>query len=535
MFERFGFPSFLLGICVTVWLIQRRNRIPLPPGPRGYPLIGNLLDIPTSYEWLTWSNLGEKWGKYRLKVASGHAQLNSADVVLVGDLCSLSVLGNTIIVINSYSQAVKMLNEKSEIYSERPYVPMATVTSGFGDMMGLLPNDRRLWAYRKMFHDGFGTNAGIRTFYPQQEYLSNLFIKKLLKGSGDLLDHCFHHSGASILRIAYGYEVEESNDPMIAMSTLAVDNFSQATAPGRFLVNTIPLLLKAPDWCPGTAWKATGKKWAKDYRDMEDLPFKFTKLRHMQGRADDCFVVRWLGQSLSPQEEKELKHAAASMFAGGAETTTITIYAFILMMCLYQDVQKRVQHEIDDVIGLNRLPTCEDRNRLPYLRAVLKEVNRFHTLAPCSVPHSTSADDIQDGKFIPKGSIVFPNIWKMAHDPSTYKDPMVFDPTRFLGDSQEQDPNEYIFGFGRRSIDPFAQKCNLIDIVVYRVCPGRLLADVSLFITAAMMLFAFDISPLPGEPPVYESLPGIISRVRPFKCRITPRKDIVGLTALMEE
>ncbi|KAF5358651.1 hypothetical protein D9758_007693 [Tetrapyrgos nigripes] len=486
----------LWGLYLIVRLIQRQStqRFPLTPGPRGYPLIGNLLDIPHSYEWLTWAKLGEVWG----------------------DLFSLSVFGNTIVVVNSYTRAVKMLNEKNHIYSERPYVPMASVTCEFGETMGLLPNDRRLKAYRKMFHDGLGTNAGIKTFFPQEEDLAKSFIGKLMEGSEDLNDLCFHHSGAIILRIAYGYDVKASNDPMISISTLAMEHFSEATAQGGFLVNTIPFLLKVPEWFPGTGWKAVGKIWAKDFRAMEDVPFAFAKDRIAQSQGKDSFVGRWLSKSLSAREEKDLKHAAGAMFGAGSETTAITIYTFILMMSIHQDIQKDIQKEIDSAIGSDRLPTCEDKRDLPYLEAVLKEVKRFHTSVPCSLPHCTLEDDVHDGMFIPKGSIIIPNAWKMAHDPAVYKDPMTFDPTRFLEGRKEQDPSEYIFGFGRR------------------ICPGRLLADASIFITTAMIISAFEISPIPGEPPVYENLPGLISRVRPFKCRITARKDISKLRALVE-
>ena len=58
------FPVVLvLGLCVVVvYLLARRERdgnYPLPPGPKGFPIIGNLLDMPTSDEWVTF----QKWSK----------------------------------------------------------------------------------------------------------------------------------------------------------------------------------------------------------------------------------------------------------------------------------------------------------------------------------------------------------------------------------------------------------------------------------------------------------------------------------------
>lgn len=62
--------------------------------------------------------------------------------------------------------------------------------------------------------------------------------------------------------------------------------------------------------------------------------------------------------------------------------TVAAIYSFFLVMSLYPDVQKKAQDEIDSVIGNDRLPRFEDRDNLPYVDALVKEVFRFHPVAP---------------------------------------------------------------------------------------------------------------------------------------------------------
>ena len=62
--------------------------------------------------------------------------------------------------------------------------------------------------------------------------------------------------------------------------------------------------------------------------------------------------------------------------------TVAAIYSFFLVMSLYPDVQKKAQDEIDSVIGNGRLPRFEDRDNLPYVDALVKEVFRFHPVAP---------------------------------------------------------------------------------------------------------------------------------------------------------
>ena len=131
-------------------------------------------------------------------------------------------------------------------------------------------------------------------------------------------------------------------------------------------------------------------------------------------------------------------------------------------MALYPTIQRRAQDELDCVVGLDRLPTPADREHLPYINALMKEILRWHPIAPTGLPHAVAEDDFYEGYFIPKGSVVIPNIWYFAHDPEVYHDPMDFDPSRFLGPSPEADPHSIVFGFGRRA------------------CPGKELASSSI-------------------------------------------------------
>jgi cytochrome P450 len=87
------------------------------------------------------------------------------------------------------------------------------------------------------------------------------------------------------------------------------------------------------------------------------------------------------------------------------------IECFFLAMTLFPDVQRKAQEEIDLVLGPGQLPRVGDRPRLPYIDAVVKEVLRWHPVAPMGIPHASSEDDTWEGYFIPKGSLLMPNIW----------------------------------------------------------------------------------------------------------------------------
>jgi len=181
-------------------------------------------------------------------------------------------------------------------------------------------------------------------------------------------------------------------------------------------------------------------------------------------------------------------------------------------MILYPEVQKKAQAEIDAVVREDRLPSFSDQEQLPYVQSVVKEVFRWNPVAPFSIQHCVTEDDIYEGYLIPKGSYVIANIWKLLHDEEVYSNPMEFNPDRFMGTRPEQDPKDFSFGFGRRA------------------CPGKILAEASVFIACAMALAVFDISKGVDESgreiePEAEYLDGVISHPKPFKCTIKGRSQ----------
>jgi cytochrome P450 len=83
-------------------------------------------------------------------------------------------------------------------------------------------------------------------------------------------------------------------------------------------------------------------------------------------------------------------------------------------MVLNPDVQRRAQEEIDRVVGRDRLPDFGDRDRLPYINAMVKESLRWHPVTPMGIAHSLMEDDSYDGYHIPKGSVIMPNVWLVS-------------------------------------------------------------------------------------------------------------------------
>lgn len=100
---------------------KAKSRLPLPPGPKPRPLIGNLLDIPREKNWLAYHKLSEEYGKdSRLRFSSSSRFVPNADMCIrIGDVVHLEALGQHFIILNSLETVNDLLERRSTIYSSR--------------------------------------------------------------------------------------------------------------------------------------------------------------------------------------------------------------------------------------------------------------------------------------------------------------------------------------------------------------------------------------------------------------------------------
>ncbi|TFK58798.1 cytochrome P450, partial [Pluteus cervinus] len=119
---------------------------------------------------------------------------------------------------------------------------------------------------------------------------------------------------------------------------------------------------------------------------------------------------------------------AGIIFGAGSDSTAGTLGWFMLLMVLHPEVQAKAHEEIDRVIGRHRLPNFGDRDSLPYVNAIVKEVLRWHPVSPLGLPHRLTQDDWYNGYFLPKGTIVVSNIYGINRDPDMFPNPDKFDP-----------------------------------------------------------------------------------------------------------
>ncbi|KAF9775660.1 hypothetical protein IL306_006211 [Fusarium sp. DS 682] len=460
-------------ILVYIYVIKLLSKAPtpLPPGPRGLPLVGNALDLPRAGEFEA-----HHWAKHK---------------EFYGNISSVTVFGQTLVIINDAKLAQTILNDRSAKHSSRSKMTFA------GEI------------HRKKAHLCLKSEASIKSNDAIQEVEVGHFLLHLLRDPGHLVEHIQKQAGSVILKVVYGYTAEQLKpDPLLNTVRKVVDEFGIAAKPGAFMVDLIPLLRYVPDMFPGADFKTTAKQWRSNLESSVNVPAAFVEHQMAKGKDNTSFLSQLMQKKdLTAEVASENKWLAASLYAAGADTTVSAITTFFLAMTLFPEAQKKAQNEIDEIIGMGRLPTLSDRPSLPHVNALVKEVLRWHPVGPMCLPHTTSQDDVVGGYLIPKGAMILPNIWFAdLSRPRTVSRSSGIQARTLPWSGCWTDPGRFVFGFGRR------------------ICPAQAMSDKTLFLNMAQTLAVFNIEVKAGaEVPKAEFTSGVVSHPKPFETVITPR------------
>ncbi|KAG9095311.1 hypothetical protein FRC06_009940 [Ceratobasidium sp. 370] len=507
-------PEFLLLVVVLAALRFKHtsNRLSLPPGPPPKFLLGNAVEIRKA-DFL-WMKLAEFARMY-------------------GGIITIWLLWRPVVILTDQRIVHELFEKRSARFSNRPTIQMANL-AGWGESILFTQYNQRLRAYRKLLHQTFNPRATF-DFQDLQKNEVHKLMKRLVDAPGAFMQHIHLMAGSIATRIAYGHSAKDSNDEFIRSAEEFMTAIGEATVPGRWLVETIPLLRFVPSWMPGAGFKRQAEAWGRMTAKHRQRPFDAVVKKLGEGTAEPCFTTKLLepedNAHIVDTEEKEMiKSIASSLYGAGADTTSAILQCFFLAMTLYPEVQAKAQAEIDAYLSVTpekspRLFTIADQEHLPYTNAIVSEALRWHPVTNLAVHNTGLDEEFVFGYRIPGNTMVIANICLVAikpdlgvlycrgllHDPAVYSNPDKFRPDRYFGDEPAPNPALYAFGFGRR------------------ICPGVHIAQQSLWISISNILANFTISKALGADaeitPKELFTNDILSHPEPFDCLIRVRSS----------
>ncbi|KAG6825467.1 hypothetical protein H0H92_003633 [Tricholoma furcatifolium] len=322
-----------------------------------------------------------------------------------------------------------------------------------------------------------GVMSGVRggNTEPLQEFDSLLSIQHLLDDGGKDWFYEMQRVSASMVTTAgFGMHCPTGYEPDLRTLLESIDESFLMATPSASIINVLPFL----NWIPGPMpWRRRAEAHLRKERAI------FKKLVDEAVIGERSGMNTWAAAFASVDKpEGDRRDLFIQVVGASIETTSVSLQTFIMACIRYPDWIARAQKEIDDVVGVDRLPSFKDRASLPYIEAVVRETHRWRPAARFGVPHRTTVSDVVEyrGKqySIPKGSVIFAVAWAIEHDASRFEDHDRFMPERFLDSAEGKLKPNYetsAFGFGRR------------------VCPGIPFAERSLWIIIARILWTFNI------------------------------------------
>ncbi|XP_028751445.1 flavonoid 3'-monooxygenase-like [Neltuma alba] len=434
----------LISLAIITKLHFRRPNPNLPPGPKPWPIIGNL-NLISELPHQSLHNLSKKYGPImRLKFGSFH-----------------------VVVASSSEMAEQFLKTHDHVFATRPQTASGKHTCYDHSNVTWAPYGPQWRLGRKIYLTKLFSSKGLESYHEIRAQERHAFMSRLFAVSGKpvvLKDHLFHFTLSVISRIVMGKKyfseskVEDDEEFVVSREGF------QEMLEELFLLNGV---FNIGDWIPWLGFLDLQGyvKRMKDLRKRFDRFYKHVIDDHMARRTQIGFVPNdfldfLLGLVKDPSLEVDftlngVKAFALDQMAGGTDTAATTVEWAMSELMKNPNILKKANEEIDRVVGRGRWVEESDIPNLPYLNAIIKETLRLHPVAVLLAPHMALEDCKVEGYDIKKGTMLYVNAWSISRDPSIWECPAEFCPERFLGEKKEIDFKgqnfEFLpFGSGRR-------------------------------------------------------------------------------------
>ncbi|KAI4381164.1 hypothetical protein MLD38_007268 [Melastoma candidum] len=448
-----------------VRLLNHRLRH-LPPGPLPLPMIGNLHQL-THLPHQQLRNLSRTYGP----------------IMLI-------YLGNVPTVVVSSPRAAELfLKTHDAVFSSRPRFGILKLIPQWQNSMLLSPSNSYWRHMRRLCTQELLTDAKVKELGKSRQEVLMKMVDGLRRWEKDNNIHA-----KDITRV-----LADSMEELVCHLVMRCDDgkrkgfeLGETARDMLHLVGTFNIGDYIPIFRPFDL-QGLGRR-AKELNELLNKNLDAIISGHEQAAPSTCdqnFVDILLAQMNKPARKMAKdgmpEHAVDrtsinaimfDMIAGGVETTSTTVDWALSEMIRNPGVLKRLQDEMEEVVGKKRMVEESDIPKLGYLDMVVKETLRLHPPGPLMAPHESFEDVVVDGYLVPKGARVMVNVWAIGRDPDAWStDAEIFRPERFQGlqvDLRGRNFEFLPFGSGRRS------------------CPGMNMGLAMVKLTIAQLVHCFD-------------------------------------------
>ncbi|XP_077248636.1 geraniol 8-hydroxylase-like [Tasmannia lanceolata] len=451
---------FLL-LCIhnlASFLSRTSDRRRLPPGPNGLPIIGSLFSI----------------GKRPHESFAGLAKK-------FGPLMSLRMGFATVIVASSAKMAKEILQKKDKDFAGR-IIPDAVTGEAHYDLSMAWISPGPCWRnLRKLCNTQMFTSQRLDAL----QGLRNQKMEELLKNIEPL---SLSGEAVNISQLAFATALNFVSNAVFSVNL--VDPLSEGAQEfkdvvwrimeyaGKPNISDFFPLLKSLD--PQGIRRHIKVSYDHLHRLIDDFIYQRLESRESGAPRKNDFLDVLLDHSQEDGSDFDLRYVKVlitDLYIAGGDTSATTVEWTMTELLRHPNTMKKVQRELQQVIGAEGSVEESHIPQLPYLEAVVKEAMRLHPPAPLLLPHRAETDVELCEYIIPKHTQVLVNVWAISRDADYWERPMNFMPERFLGsnaDYRGQDFGFIPFGSGRR------------------ICPGMPLAVRMVHLMLASLLHSFN-------------------------------------------
>ncbi|KAL6865291.1 hypothetical protein ACP4OV_016442 [Aristida adscensionis] len=430
---------------------RRRSRVssesssclPLPPGPKGLPLLGSLLYFV---------------GPLRSNPHRGLAALAQA----YGHVASLRLAaGRRVVVVSSPAMAREALAKNDAALAAR-FVPdnVRAMSHGASSLL-FLPSSSALWRqHRAVVGARFSSGLGLDMTRPIRERharrLSEHVRAAACSGAGG--------AGVDVREAVHGTVLNVISNILFSRDVVGLDLMRVRGAQVfRSLMAPVLQEWSRPNLSDALPFLAPLDLLGSRRRISKPLAqlYSFFDQEVIQPRLasgdthNDLLGVVLARHAKSKITRLDITRFLTDMFIAATDTSTVTVqWAMVRLLC-HPEKMEKVSAEVAARLGPNDFVQESDLDKLPYLHAVIKETLRLHPAVPL-IPREVVEDGVSLGGYaVPVGTAVVVNLWAIGRDPRVWDQPEEFMPERFLVEeavmhAKAMDFTYRPFGAGRR-------------------------------------------------------------------------------------